>query len=546
MDLLRGTGRLIRLALRRDRIKLSIWILAVISLVAFTLPALTETYGSEEMRQMYFSTISTSAIGKLFAGNVDTATFGAIVTAETLLYVGLAVAFMNVLLVIRHTRFNEELGSAELIHSARVGRFAALSAALVLAAAANLIVAIGLAFALGVNQEITWSQAWLYGIGVAFLGMSFTAVAAVTAQLASSARGASSMGAIAIGAAFLLRGVGDVLAKTGVDGLAQPLWISYLSPIGWLQLLRPLTGQRWEMLLIPAAFCGVALALAYRMLASRDIGSGILSARAGAARAKASLLAAAPFGLVVRLQKGVFIGWLIGAVVLAGVTGGMAHEVLDMIEESEMMREYVMALGGEGNYIEIFMSAMLALIAMTLAAYVVQAMQKVRSEESRGFIESLLATALDRRTWLVVHVAVVGVCSAIILAVSGATVAVSAGLAGKVPFHDWHIMSYVLAGLYYLPVLLLFAGVVAFVFGLVPRFTIAAGWLSFAFVLLIGQLGALLKLPQFVMDLNPFTHLPAVPASEIAVRPLLIIMLVAAVLIVSGLATFRRRDITTA
>lgn len=546
MSALAGTRRLARLALRRDRVKLPIWIIAIVGLLAMMLPALTETYSSPEMRETYYATISTSAIGKLFAGNVDSPAFGAIVTAETMLYVGLAIAFMNVLLIVRHTRHNEELGSSELLQSARVGRFSALTSALLLALAANTVVAVGLALVLGGHEEITQSQAWLYGIGQGMLGISFAAIAAVTAQLSGSARGASSMGAIVIGAAFLLRGVGDVLANTGADGLSRPLWPSWLSPFGWLQAARPLTEQHWWALLLPVVFSVFALAAAYSLLTRRDVGSGILPARAGAPRASAALLTASSLGLAVRLQKGVFIGWLIGAAVTAAVTGGMVHEVLGFVEESDVMREYVAALGGEGSFTDIFLSAMLAMIAMIVIAYVVQSMQRVRSEEVRGYAESLLATALGRKKWVLSHVLVVSVGSLIILVVSGLVTAASAGIAGGIPLTEWGLGSYALAALSYLPALLLFAGLAVFIFGLLPKATLLVTWLAFTYVIFIGQFGALLKLPDSFLNATPFAHIAAAPAAGVVWKPLFILTALALGLLVVGLAAFRRRDITTA
>ncbi len=545
MGVFTGTKRLTRLALRRDRVKLPIWIIAIVGLLAMMLPALSETYGSLEERVLYQTMLSTSAIGKLFAGTVDSATFGAIVTAETMIYVGLAIAFMNVLLIVRHTRHNEELGSSELLQSARVGRFSALTAALLLALAANAVVAVGLAVVLGGHDEITWSQAWLYGIGQGLLGMTFAAVAAITAQLSSSSRGASSMTAIVIGATFLLRGVGDVFAKTGADGLSQPLWPSFLSPFGWLQLARPLTEQQWWALVLPAVFIIGASLFAYSLLTRRDVGSGILPARAGAPEASHALLAASPIGLAVRLQKGAFIGWLIGAVVMAAVMGGMVQEMLGFIEESEVMRDYVAALGGTGGLAEIFLSAMLALVAMVLIAYVVQSMQRLRAEEVRGYAESLLATALGRTKWALSHATVVVFGALIILIVSGLALAISAGLASGSAFSEWELWPYTLAALSYLPALLLFVGIAVFSFGLLPKAATLIAWLAFTYVIFIGQLGVLLKLPDSFMNASPFAHIAAAPAADIVWKPLIILTAIALGLLLLGLIAFRRRSLQT-
>jgi ABC-2 type transport system permease protein len=59
----------------------------------------------------------------------------------------------------------------------------------------------------------------------------------------------------------------------------------------------------------------------------------------------------------------------------------------------------------------------------------------------------------------------------------------------------------------------------------------------------LGQLGALFQLPQAVLDLSPFTHIPQVPGADVRWTPLVILTLLAAALIVVGLAAFRRRDV---
>jgi ABC-2 type transport system permease protein len=62
----------------------------------------------------------------------------------------------------------------------------------------------------------------------------------------------------------------------------------------------------------------------------------------------------------------------------------------------------------------------------------------------------------------------------------------------------------------------------------------------------IGFLGVLLDLPQWLRDLSPLEHTPALPAQPFEVVPLVVLTLSAAVLIVLGLAGFNRRDVGVA
>ena len=47
-----------------------------------------------------------------------------------------------------------------------------------------------------------------------------------------------------------------------------------------------------------------------------------------------------------------------------------------------------------------------------------------------------------------------------------------------------------------------------------------------------------------MMDLSPFTHTPKVPGvADVSTLPLIVLSLLAAALVVSGVVGFRRRDI---
>jgi len=61
-------------------------------------------------------------------------------------------------------------------------------------------------------------------------------------------------------------------------------------------------------------------------------------------------------------------------------------------------------------------------------------------------------------------------------------------------------------------------------------------------VALIVWFAQLLSLPDWVVKLSPFQHVPAMPADDFALGPLLALTAVAAALAIVGLVGFRRRD----
>jgi len=78
---------------------------------------------------------------------------------------------------------------------------------------------------------------------------------------------------------------------------------------------------------------------------------------------------------------------------------------------------------------------------------------------------------------------------------------------------------------------------------LLPRWSVALAWSALLVCVLFGQLGTLLEVPQPVLNISPFTHLPAVPADDPAVTPTVVLSLVAVALAGAGLVLFRRRDL---
>ncbi len=56
-------------------------------------------------------------------------------------------------------------------------------------------------------------------------------------------------------------------------------------------------------------------------------------------------------------------------------------------------------------------------------------------------------------------------------------------------------------------------------------------------------LGSLSGSPRWLLDLEPFAHVPRVGGGDFTVVPLLWLLAVDAVLIALGLAAFRRRDL---
>jgi ABC-2 type transport system permease protein len=539
-----GTWRLVRLALRRDRIKLPIILLVLGFMFYSSAQAAVDFYGKTSIDQVkYAATNAPSVVARVFNGPVGGPDMGAIVLNETYLILAIAIAFVSTMTIVRHTRQNEEFGRSELIESGIVARHASLIAAMIVAVIINLIFA-GLVYASLIAFDLPASGALGAAAAMAATGITFAAIAAIAAQLADSGRGANSFSALAIGVAFLLRAVGDGMGTLTQNGLAvKSAFPTWLSPFGWGQLAFPFTEQNWWIFSLYGGFFAAALGTAVVFMARRDIGIGMIPTRLSRAHALKGLLS--PFGLARRLQRGTLRGWAIAVVVLGTSFGFVIKDFEDFMAENEEFREAFGASGLGGSSIrDIFLSVMLSMVSIMIAGYAIQSLLRLRSEESGGQAESILGTSVSRSGWQLSHISYVAIGIVVLTVLSGLSLGTSyvASTGGS-----WsELWTIVTAAFTYSAAIFTLAGFTALLISLFPQLAVAASWASFAGCLLILQLGALLNLPQWAMNISPFGHLPAMPAQDFKLAPVLWLLGVTIMFLAASLLYFNRRDIVTA
>ncbi|MFT4147680.1 MAG: hypothetical protein QM632_02660 [Micrococcaceae bacterium] len=535
-----GTKELLILILKRERVKLPLWILGItLSLIAMV-PTLKGLYGSQESLTSLYNLIGTNPSFLFLTGPMDKPTFGALFTIETLLWWGLAIAFMNTLFIISHTRQDEEIGALELILSARVHRFAGLISALIVAFFANLLITLLIGGGLSM-MNVDWQDGniWLYATSLGLFGFTWAAIAAVIAQLFASSHTANSVLASLIALTFVVRGFGDFLGTKNSNGLLEAAWPSYLSPFGWLEMAKPLVFASWQPLWLFAIPLAVFIPLSFYLLSNRNLGSGIIPARKGKTRASAFLQT--PLGLTWKLQKNIFFAYLTAVTAMATMIGSLVPQIANVYKNSPQIEQLFEAMGGTNSMIPAFITSMLVFIVMMVIAYALQALGKLRSEESHGRLEVLLSTKLSRIHWLGLHSLIALFGSAVLLLFSGLLLALSVNASAK----DLHINfgNYILSALQYWPIVALFVGLYLLLFGLFPKASGTVTWFYFGFVAFIAWLAPMLNLKQWILNLSPMAHIASAPAQEIKAEPIAVVTLLAAVLIGIGIYFWRNRDV---
>jgi ABC-2 type transport system permease protein len=536
MNAFTGTGQLFRLYLRRDRFVASSWVLFLTLLVVGMVSYYDGMFPTEAARLDFAAQISDNAALTAFTGRLYDDGLGNLAIWKIGDIGFTLVALMAVLSVVRHTRAEEEAGRAELVSAGVIGRFAALTASLALAAAASL--SIGVLTALGMTgYGLDASGSWALGLALAAPGLVLAAVAAVAAQLTERARTANAIAIGVLGAGYLIRFLAD---GSGVG------WLRWLSPNGWSHLVQAFGGDRWWVLLVPVVVTAVVTVAAYRLAARRDLGAGVLPARGGPAEAAPGL--GTPVALAWRLHRGQLFGWTVAYAAFCAATAGIAKGMPDMAEQGgaeieEFFRRY--AASPDVSLSDTFIWMVILSLAGIATLYPMLATLRLRSEETSGRAELILSTPASRVRWAVSHVVFAAIGSATTMAAGGLSAGLVYGIStGDVGTQLPRVLS---AALVLVPAVWTIGAIGMLAFGVLPRVAVALVWTVFMFQQLFGEsVGPAIGIDYWIANaVVPMHHIPKIlTGAEFTATPLLVLTALAVVLGGAGLAAFKRRDLT--
>ncbi|MEC5193333.1 MULTISPECIES: ABC transporter permease [unclassified Arthrobacter] len=522
-----GTGVLIRLGLRRDRWMLPVWIVGFALVTYSTALAGTELYPDVTSRVEAATALNaTASMVAMFGRIYDPSSIGALSLIKYTAFMTAILAVLMAVLIIRHTRGDEESGRLELLGGGRLGRDAPLAAALTIGLAANVLLGLLCAAALAAGG-LPAAGSVAFGLGWAATGMAFSAVAGLAAQLTASARAATgiSIGFVAI--TYALRAVGD-LAEPG------PSALSWVSPIGWNQQIRAFAGDQWWVLVLPVCLSLALIPAAFALRARRDLGSGLRAERPGPAVGSLSSV----WDLAVRLQYRVLVAWAMAFLVFGVVIGSLVSNVAELLS-SPNAQDVIKLLGGPQALRDAFLAAEISVMGLLAAGYGVSAANHLRSEETAGHTEALLGTATTRIRWASSHFTLALGGVALLLLLAGVSIGVGAAVAVSDPEVVGRSTA---AALAQVPAAWVVTSLALVVFGWAPRLAGAVWGILLAFVAL-GEFGVLWNAPQWLMDLSPFRHSPLLPVDTGDAAVLMALTVAAAALTALGYVGWRRRDL---
>lgn len=521
-----GTAWLLRFHLRRDRLMLLWWSLGAVLLYWSQAASVKGLYATQAEFDKAAQSMAGNAAFIAMAGPARALnTVGGQVTWQASAFGAILAGLMSMFLIGRHTRAEEESGRDDLVRAGAVGRFAPLAAASSVVLCANILLG-GLVAASLIAYGLAVPGSVNLGLAATLSGLVFGSVALVAAQLTEGTRAMYGVTGAAIAASYVLRAVGDVGNGT----------FSWLSPIGWGQAMHAFSGERWWPSLISVATCVVLGAAAVLLFERRDVGAGIWPTRPGPDGAGRWLHG--PVGLAWRLQRGSVIGWAVGLFLTGLAYGAIGDDIKDLMGSSDFSKE-VFGQGG-GSLVDSFYAVAALMLALIAAGFSISSALRPRGEEDDGRSETLLASPLPRLRWALSHLVVTIGGSVVVVGAAGLGLGVGyAGVTG-----DGSAVLRLLGATtaYVAPVLVLVA-LTWLIYALAPRWA-GVGWVLLTYCVVVMFFGEVLRFPQWIKDLSPFSHLALVPAQSFALGPMIWLLAGAAALGAMGLAALRRRDIS--
>ncbi|NMH74686.1 ABC transporter permease [Bacillus sp. RO2] len=526
-----NTGSLILFTLKRDKIRIPIWLLSITMMTILTATSFSGLYANDQERQAIAETMKnpamTAMVGKGYG--LENYTEGPMMAHQMLLFTAIVVAIMSIMLVTRHTRNDEEEGRVELIRSLPVGRLATVTSTLVVVIATNVCLSLFVAFSLfslGI-ESIDLNGSLLYGAALGVTGVFFTSITLLFAQLSSNSRSTIGLSFTVLAVSYIIRAIGDV----SNEGL------SWVSPLGWILRTEVYVNNYWWPVFLTISSSIIIAVTALYLHALRDLGSGFIPTKPG--KRFASRFLKSPFGLAFRLQRTGIIAWAIGMFILGASYGSVLGDLETFFSSNDMLTQMLPPVEGY-TLTEQFMTMLMAIISMLCTIPPIMFLLKLKGEEKRGHLEPILARSVSRSKLLGSYMLLSLIFGFIMLtlAILGLWVA-----ADSVMDDPISLQSFLKAGLVYLPALWIMTGIGVAIIGLKPKLT-GLTWLVLGYSFFVVYLGGMLKLPDWMANLSPYGHIPQIPVEEINYLTLATLSLIAIILMIVGFFGFRNRDIT--
>lgn len=528
--LFKGTPRMTSLLFRQQRWQILIWLVGFGVIIIAMLAAYPDVYPDEAARQGFAITVENPAMQVLIGTGYNLEDFLSVTATlfaqETLIFTLIVVGVMNIVLVSRMTRGNEEDGRTEYIRSLPVGRLTPLTSSIIVIFIVNLL----LAFIIGtglwmLNIDGTDVQSsYLYGAILGALGLVYAAITALIAQLSETERGTTMLSLGVLAVTFMIRALGDVNNDT----------LSLVSPLGWASRTGIFIDNHWWPIYTCLIVAIIIVAGAFYLQHSRDMDAGFLPSKPG--RERASSFLKTPFGFTVHQQRISIIVWMLFLALFSGMFSTVLTELETYFADNPFL-EKILKDGPDVQHQ--FITLWLGLLSLVSAIPATMVIMALKKEEKQDLIEHFLSKPISRTKIMSNYLFLAILTSVVIQAVIAlafwgtGTVVLDEALAASDIFSTAFV---------YLASIWVIIGLSTFLVGLIPNATVIA-WLYLLYGFLIMFFDELLGFPDWLSNLSVFEYIPALPSEDFGTIPVILLLGISLIMIFAGLISYNKRDI---
>ncbi|MGO9882830.1 MAG: polyketide antibiotic transporter [Solirubrobacteraceae bacterium] len=440
-------------------------------------------------------------------------------------------AVWGALAAIAAMRSEEDAGRTELVLALPISRGVASAAALDAIAAGALVLWGALVLGL-LLAGLPAGGATVLALAIVSVIPVFVGVGALASQLAQTRRQAIELAMGALALAFVCRVIADTASGAG--------WLRWLTPLGWVEQLRPFAAPRPVVLALPIVVATALLAIAVWSARRRDVGTGLWST--GDSRAPHLWLLSSTATQTLRGELTSLAAWLGATGAFAFIVGVISHSIssagLPASLRNELAKLGARSIATPSGYL----GFTFLFIVLAVSLFSCSQVAAARTEELQGRVETMFAAPLSRQRWLLERLLVAfGAIVAISLA-AGALAWAGATVAGvQVPLEKL-----LLAATNCMTVATLFLGAGFAGYAVAPRAGAAWAYALVTVAFLWQLFGALLGAPSWLVKLSPFEHVGLVPNAAFKPGAGAVMVLIGVALAVVAVACLRRRDVVVA
>lgn len=491
-------GTLMATMLRTRRGFLLGWLLSLAALVLMGGATYPQAYPSDEdLRTLSADMASNGGLRAMFGIPAEHVSVGGLVAWEIGMFVLVLGSVMAIMLAVGLTRAWEDDGITEIVRASGVSRqsptYAAAVVSVVSCALLGVLVTAMLLLSRLFTADISVIGSVLFGIVVAVATATAAGVGLLAAQLFRSARSARLVALGWLGVMYAVRAVADMFE---VDGLR------WLSSLGWRDVVGVFDTNTWWPLLIMLAVVVLLVAAGVLAAGRRDLGDVWLATNTSISTKPDTARGMTRLGLRLRLERPSVMGWGLTVLGMGALYAGMTGEMTKLLGSSAQTEELVRQMGLADELEQIYLTLISTVLVVLLCCMIVQLMTAVGAEEKKGFLTNMWTAGVPQPqplfdAALATALATVGIM-AVTVPVMMLIVDLTATDSGSASFAALTMLGQ-------LPAAVAVLGLSMLLTAAAPRMAWLA-WVPLALSGLFTLYGALLKFPQWLLDMTLLAH----------------------------------------